>query len=239
MAHPRPRPLREADIFIDAPEPAPGALYQHVRDTLRARHYSRRTEEAYLGWIHRFVVFHGVRHPATMGSPEIRAYLTHLAVERRVSAATQSQALAALLFLYDKVLRIDLDDLQQIPRAKKPRRLPVVLTRDEVRRLLDTMTGTPRLVALLLYGSGLRLLEALTLRVKDVDLETAEITVRRGKGNKDRVTMLPALARAPLVPHLDKVRALHRKHDVHVALPDALARKSPNASREWPHFWLL
>ncbi len=176
------------------PSVQPPKVLDRVRDAIRARHYSLRTEEAYVGWVRRFILFHNKRHPAEMGEAEINRFLTHLAVAENVAASTQNQALAAILFLYQAVLAKDLDRIDGIVRAKKPKRLPVVLTRDEVRALLGRMSGTPKLAALLLYGGGLRLLEALRLRVKDIDFGANQITIRDGKGQKDRVTMLPASA---------------------------------------------
>jgi len=212
-------------------------LLDRVRTAIRARHYSRRTEEAYVGWIRRFILFHKKRHPAEMGETEINQFLTHLAVRENVSASTQNQALSATLFLYQVVLERQLDRLDGLVRAKKPARLPVVLSRDEARTLLASLSGTSKLVCLLLYGAGLRLLEALRLRVKDVDLAMNQITVRDGKGQKDRVTMLPTAAKALLAEHLKHVRNIHQQ-DLRlgfgrVYLPDALVRKYPSADREW------
>ena len=213
-------------------------LLDQVRDALRLKHYAIRTEEAYVDWIRRFILFHDKRHPREMGTPEIRAFLTHLAVERHVAASTQTQAFSALLFLYREVLQQELDplDLEAI-RARKPRRLPTVLTKAEVQAVLRQMSGTQRLVAQLLYGSGLRLLEGLRLRVKDLDFARGEIVVREGKGNQDRVTMLPTSLTEPLRNHLLQVQQLHAR-DLErgygcVYLPDALERKYPNACREW------
>jgi integron integrase len=212
-------------------------LLDRVRDAIRARHYSIRTEEAYVGWVRRFILFHHKRHPAEMGEPEINQFLTHLAVAENVAASTQNQALSAILFLYQEVLGRDLDRIEGVVRAKKPVRLPVVLTRDEVRNLLGAMTGSPRLVALLLYGGGLRLLEALRLRVQDLDLDSHQITIRDGKGQKDRVTMLPTIAKPLLMDHLQQVWQTHQQ-DLRqglglVFLPNALARKYPGADRQW------
>lgn len=158
---------------------------------MRARHYSRRTEEAYVAWIRRYILFHGKRHPAEMGAAEITQFLTDLAVRRKVAASTQNQALSALLFLYREVLGQEIPWLEDVVRAKRPRRLPVVLTRDEIRAVLDRLRAVPRLMALLLDGAGLRVLECARLRVKDVDLASNQIVVRAGKGDRDRVTMLP------------------------------------------------
>jgi integron integrase len=196
-----------------------------------------------LAWIRRFIFFHGKRHPAEMGAPEITKFLSSLAVEGNVAASTQNQALSALLFLYRDVLEQDLPWLDDVVRAKRPARLPVVLTRDEVRTLLLQMHGVPRLMAMLLYGAGLRLLECAHLRVKDVDFARSQLVVRSGKGDKDRVTMLPAVVRAELTRHLEAVKQQHEMDLRHgagwVELPSALARKYPNAGREWPWQWVF
>jgi integron integrase len=204
---------------------------------------SPRTEKAYVAWIRRFVHFHGVRHPDLMGAPEVNAFLTHLAVEKGVAAATQNQAASALLFLYRIVLEQDLKAPRDIIRARPGKRVPVVLSREEVRRLLDALDGLPHLVASLLYGSGLRLLEALTLRVKDVDLERLELRLRCGKGRRDRVTMLPASLREALDRQLRRVRRFHAKDLENgagwVTLPGAMARKSASAARDLSWQWLF
>lgn len=212
-------------------------LLAQVRQQIRLRNYSIRTEAVYAEWVKRYIRFHRYRHPAEMGAAEIEAFLSHLAVGRNVSGSTQNQALAALLFLYKQVLGVNLPWLDDIVRAKKPKHLPVVLTRDEVARVLDELSGVQWLVANLLYGAGLRLLEALRLRVKDIDFARGELLVRDGKGQKDRVTMLPQRLILPLQEHLQKVAVLHR---VDLAegfgranLPFALARKYPNAAAEW------
>lgn len=228
--------LREA-------EPRAPRLLDRVRAALRARHYSRRTEGAYVAWIRRYIVFHGKRHPSDMGGPEITRFLSSLAVEGNVAASTQNQALSALLFLYRDVLEVDLPWLDEIVRAKRPQRLPVVLTRDEVRAVLRRLEGAPRLMAYLLYGAGLRLLECCRLRVQDVDFASNQIVVRGGKGDKDRVTMLPATVKPDLARHLDWVREQHRR-DVEcgagwVELPSALARKYPTAGRESVWQWVF
>ena len=216
----------------------PPKLLDQVQELLRIKHYALRTEEAYVNWIRRFILFHNKRHPREMGTPEIRAFLAHLATEGNVAASTQNQALAAILFLYRELLHQELDplDLDAI-RAQKPKRLPTVLTRAEVQKVLALLTGEHLLMARLLYGSGLRLMECLRLRVKDVDFELRQITVRDGKGGQDRVTMLPQAVIPALQEHLVHVRALH-KRDLEqghgcVYLPDALARKYPNACTEW------
>ena len=218
-------------------------LLGQVRAALRVRHYSRRTEDAYVRWIRRFILFQGRRHPAELGSAEVSAFLTDLAVRRHVSASTQNQALAALLFLYGEVLRTKVAWIADLVRAKQPRRMPVVLTRDEVRAVLGQMHGVPQLAARLLYGTGMRLLEALCLRVKDVDFGLNEIAVRGGKGEKDRVTVLPASLTSALRVHLE---AVHRLHDRSLAagagsieLPGALAGKYPAAGREWGWQWVF
>lgn len=212
-------------------------LLDQVRDRLRVKHYSIRTETQYLQWIRRFILFHGKRHPREMGAVEVEAFLTHLAVAGRVAAATQNQALSALLFLYREVLNIDLPWLDKVVRAKQPQRLPVVLTRQEVTAILDRMTGVHGLMARLLYGTGMRLMECVRLRVKDVDFEQAEIVVRDGKGAKDRITMLPQSLIAPLHDHLRWRRQLFEddkaKGRAAVYLPDALDRKYPNAAVDW------
>lgn len=208
-----------------------------VRNAIRVRHYSIRTEEAYLGWIRRFILFQGKRHPRDMGEAEVGTFLTHLAVEGRVAAATQNQALNALVFLYKAVLERPLADIEGVVRAKRPQRLPVVLTAEEVRRVLRELSGSPWLVACLLYGSGLRLMEAVRLRVKDLDFDHRAILVRDGKGAKDRVVTLPDGLILPLKQHLAHVRLLHDKDLADgfgaVYLPHALERKYPSAPREW------
>ena len=212
-------------------------LLAQVRQQIRLRNYSIRTEAVYAEWVKRYIRFHRYRHPAEMGAAEIEAFLSHLAVGRNVSGSTQNQALAALLFLYKQVLGVNLPWLDDIVRAKKPKHLPVVLTRDEVARVLDELSGVQWLVANLLYGAGLRLLEALRLRVKDIDFARGELLVRDGKGQKDRVTMLPQRLILPLQKHLQKVAVLHRTDLAEgfgrANLPFALARKYPNAAAEW------
>ncbi len=180
-----------------------------LRSAIRVRQYSRRTEEAYVAWVRQFIVRQGLRHPEAMGAPEVGAFLEWLATARRVSGSTQNQALSAILFMYREVIGRDLGALPSIPRARTPERLPVVFSHGEALRVIGQLGGVPRLVAMLLYGSGLRLLEALELRVKDVDFERGEIVVRQGKGLKDRVTMLPVAVRADLARHLELVRRQH------------------------------
>ena len=218
-------------------------LGDRARAAMRVKHLSPRTEEAYLGWMRRYHEFHGRKDPATLGAAHVTAFLTALATERKVAASTQNQALAALLFLYREVLGVELPWLDDVVRARGPERLPVVLSREEVRAVLSEMQGVTRLMATMLYGSGLRLLECCRLRVKDVDFGRRQIVVRRGKGDKDRVTMLPAIVADELAAHLERVRAQHRS-DVErgagwVELPDALARKLPSAGREWPWQWVF
>ena len=220
----------------------PPRLLEQVRESLRTRHYSPRTEKAYVGWIRRFILFHGKRHPETMAEAEIGAYLSSLA-EAKVSSSTQNQALAALLFLYQQVLGRELAWLGSLVHAKRPKHVPVVLGRPEVPLVLDRLDGIPWLVCAFLYGSGLRLLEALQLRVKDLDLDRREVVVRGGKGQKDRRTVLPDTLVERLRPHLATVKAQHDR-DVGrgagtVVLPDALDRKYPNASREWIWQWVF
>jgi integron integrase len=212
-------------------------LLDQVRNKIRLKHYSIRTEQAYIDWIKRFILFHDKRHPNEMGAAEVEQFLSHLAVDRNVASSTQNQALSAILFLYREVLEIELPWLENVQRAKKPQRLPVVLTRDQVRTVLARLDGRNRLMANLLYGAGLRLMECLRLRVKDVDFDYHQIIVRDGKGQKDRVTMLPDRVVEPLQDHLNQVQIIHRQ-DLEegfgeVYLPFALERKYPNAAREW------
>ena len=212
-------------------------LMDRLREAIRVRHYSLRTEEAYRQWVRRFILFHGKRHPESMGEPEVSAFLSHLAVDRNVAASTQNQALSAILFLYTHVFGRDLDWLEGVIRAKQPRRLPVVLSREEVQRVLREMTGINGLLARLMYGTGMRAMESLQLRVKDVDFAYRQIIIREGKGNKDRVTPLPDALVVPLQTQLEQVRDLHNRDLAEgfgtVYLPHALARKYPQANREW------
>ncbi len=212
-------------------------LLDQVRARIRVKHYSIRTEQAYVDWIRRFIRHFGKRHPKDMGAEEVAAFLSHLAVAGRVSASTQNQAKSALLFLYKEVLALELPWLNKVESAKAPKRLPVVLTRDEVMAVLSRLEGSHSLIARLLYGTGLRIMECLRLRVKDIDFACGEILVRDGKGAKDRVTMLPESLASALQAHLVRVRELHRQ-DVEaghgeVYLPYALDRKYPSAGREW------
>jgi integron integrase len=218
-------------------------LLDRVRLAIRARHYSLRTEEAYVAWVRRFILFHCKRHPLEMGEAEINAFLTDLAVRGGVSASTQNQALAAVLFLYRHVLEKPLPAIADVVRAKRPQRLPVVLTRAQVRAVIGRMGGTPRLIAMLLYGSGMRLLECLRLRVKDVEYGENRIVVRDAKGLRDRVVPFPIVLRAALASGLSRVKGLHERDLAEgfgaVFLPDALARKYPRADRQWGWQWVF
>jgi integron integrase len=228
------------DRFIPNPK---ARLLDQVREVIRFKHYSLRTEQTYIQWIRRFIFFHQKRHPRDMGTAEVRDFLTDLAVRHRVAASTQNVALNALVFLYQEVLGISLGEFGEYARAKRPQRLPVVLTRAEVTRLLAAMNGTYLLMTRLLYGTGMRLMECIRLRVKDIEFEKNQILVRDGKGQKDRVTMLPALLKAPLEEHLARVHLRHEQ-DLkegfgHVYLPYALGRKYPTADREWCWQWVF
>lgn len=221
-------------LFSDRPVPR---LYDRIIEVLRVRHYSQRTEEAYIHWIRRYIEFHQHRHPRELAEGDVNRFLTHLAVKEHVAASTQNQALSAILFLYEHALEQPLDRIEGVVRARRPKRLPVVLTVDDVSRIMACLSGDKWLIAMLLYGGGLRLLEALRLRVKDLDFERGEITVREGKGDKDRVTTMPRAVIGPLQEHLRRVEAIHRQDLAdgygRVELPHALARKYPNANREW------
>jgi integron integrase len=212
-------------------------LLDQVRFVIRAKHYSLRTEEAYVLWIRRFILFQHKRHPKDMGGEEVRQFLSNLAVNHHVAASTQNQALSAILFLDQHVLRQEIGWIDDVVRAKKARKLPVVLTREEVKAVLNGLSGTSWLMANLLYGSGLRLMECIRLRVKDVDFCYNHIMVRSGKGDKDRVTMLPLNVKEPLQRHVQEVAKLHdqKLHEGfgRIYLPYALERKYPNATREW------
>ena len=241
-------PCGSLALHLTAQETGPAGplkprLLDRVREAIRARHYSRRTEKAYVDWIKRYIFFHNKRHPMEMGAGEVTAFLTALAVQGRVAASTQNQALSALLFLYREVLGVQLPWLDDLVRAKSPQRLPVVMTREEVRTVLGRLDGVPRLMAVILYGAGLRLLECCRLRVQDVDFGMNQIVIRDGKGHKDRVTMLPAAVKASLATHLERVREQHQADLRHgagwVELPWALARKYPNAGREWAWQWVF
>jgi integron integrase len=232
---------RDVDPVSQAERPpvpaSPPRLLERVRLAVRVRHYSRRTEEAYVAWIKRYVVFHGKQHPSVLAAGDVAAFLSSLAAVDRLSASSQNQALSALLFLYRVILGVDLGKLPAVVRARQPLRLPVVLDRAEVRLVLAQLGGTCWLVVALLYGAGLRLNEALELRVKDVDHARGQIIVRRGKGQKDRVTVLPAMVKSALAAHLAAVKAQHdadlRDGFGRVVLPFALDRKSPAAATDW------
>lgn len=212
-------------------------LLDQVRDCIRTKHYSIRTEQCYVDWIRRFILFHQKRHPAEMGTTEVKSFLTHLAVAGKVSASTQNQAKSALLFLYKAVLEAELPWLDDIESARTPKRLPVVLTEDEVRAILDRIEGSSGLMLRLIYGTGMRIMECLRLRVKDIEFVRGELLIRDGKGGKDRITMLPRSLIPGLQAHLARVKALHEADlalghgDVY--LPFALARKYPTAERDW------
>jgi integron integrase len=218
-------------------------LFEVARERIRTRHLAFRTEQAYLQWMRRYVKFHGCRHPRDMGPAEVEAFLTHLAVAAKVGASTQNQALQALLYLYRHVLGIELPWLDNVTRASRPRRLPVVLSAAEVRSLLAQLDGTSWLIANLLYGSGLRLMEAHRLRVKDLVIDRGEVIVRDAKGGKDRVTVLPATLLAPIREHMGKLFARFERqrklHEPGVSLPAALARKYPNAATQWGWQWVF
>ncbi|HVL32750.1 MAG TPA: integron integrase, partial [Actinomycetota bacterium] len=224
-------------------DPGGPRLYDRVIDVLRARHYSSKTVKAYTYWIGRYVRFHAPTHPKFLREPAVNEFLSRLATQDNVAASTQNQALAAILFLYEHVLVQPLDRVEGVVRARKPKRLPVVLTRAEVGGVLANLEGVPRLVCMLLYGSGPRVGEVLSVRVKDLDFQRGELTIRDGKGRKDRVTMLPRLLGDSLRAHLTSVRARHERDlargDGRVPLPDALARKYPSADRTWAWQWVF
>jgi integron integrase len=223
-----------------APNPK---LLDQVRQAIRTRHYSSLTEKAYVHWIKRFIFFHNKRHPLDMAETEIAQFLSGLATGRRLSASTQNQAFNALLFLYSEVLNRKIGVIDGVVRAKRPQRLPVVLTKEEVKKVIDHMNGVPRLMAILLYGAGLRLMECCRLRIKDIDFSRNEIVIRAGKGDKDRHTMLPTGIKESLLRHIELNRCQHqedmRKGLGRVALPHALERKYPNAGRDWPWQWVF
>ena len=226
--------LSPLGLFPDTPVPR---LYDRMVEILRVRHYSRRTEDAYVYWIRRYIQFHQRRHPRELCEDDVNRFLTSLAVEEHVAASTQNQALSAILFLYEHVLKQPLDRIEGVVRARRPKRLPVVLTVGEVSHVMSHLAGDKWLIAMLLYGGGLRLLEALRMRVKDLDFERGEITVREGKGDKDRVTTMPRAVVKHLQEHLQRVKTIHQQ-DVadgygRVELPHALARKYPKANEEW------
>ena len=224
-------------------DPGPPRLLDRLRQTLRTRHYSPRTEKAYVSWIRRFVLFHDKRHPLEMGRVEVERFLTHLAIQQNVSASTQNQAFSAVLFLYREVLERPLVGIEHVVRARRPVRLPVVLSREEVTAVLGYLTGTPLLMCSLMYGGGLRLLECCRLRTKDLDLDRGEITVRHGKGGKDRVTILPRRLAGPLRDHLRSIRSQHEADLFRgrgaVELPHALERQYPRVAWEWGWQWVF
>jgi integron integrase len=239
--------------LVSANQPAPAVsaasssakpkLLDQVRQAIRTRHYSYMTEKAYVGWIKRFIFFHHKRHPVEMGEAEIAQFLSSLASDAHVSASTQNQAFNALLFLYREILKKDIGYVNGVVRAKRPHRLPVVLTRQEVRSILGSLDGSDWIMAMLLYGAGLRLMECLRLRVKDIDFTSNQIVVRAGKGDKDRHTMLPGAVKEPLAKHLEVIREQHQR-DLErglgrVVLPNALDRKYPNAGKEWGWQWVF
>ena len=225
------------------PAPAPPRLLDRLRHHIRTRHYSQRTEEAYVHWVRRYIRFHGRRHPRELDGAHLTAFLSSLAVDRHVAAATQNQALAAVLFLYRVVLEVDLPWLESVIRARRPRRLPVVLTRAEIHALLERLEGVHALMARLMYGTGMRLSECLELRVKDVELVRREVVVRQGKGAKDRITMLPASLVDDMTAHLRCARRTFdtdRESDAPgVEVPYAYARKSPDAGKTWAWHWVF
>jgi len=218
-------------------------LLEQLSQAMRSRHYSRKTEATYIHWIKRFIFFHHVRHPKDMAEPEINAFLTHLAVKEHVSASTQNQALCAIIFLYKYVLNRKIGDIGEVIRARNPVRLPVVMTKDEVKAVLSNLTGDKWIIVYLMYGAGLRLMECLRLRIQDLDFSKNQIIVRSGKGDKDRITMFPESVKKPLIEHLSKVKKIHESDIANgfgrVLLPDALVRKYPNASKEWRWQWVF
>jgi len=221
----------------------PPKLLDQVKLACRTRHYSRRTAEAYAAWIKRFILFHEKRHPVELDESDISSFLTHLATRRNVSPSTQNQALSAILFLYRHIVPKDLERLTDVVRAKPLKRLPVVLSAAEIRAVLAELTGTHRLMATLMYGAGLRVMECVRLRVKDVEFGSKYILVRAGKGGKDRRTLLPERARTPLREHLQTIRAQHESDLKHgagwVELPTAIERKYPDAGNSWPWQWIF
>jgi len=229
---------------VGAPaQPGEPRFLEQVANACRVRHLAYRTEQSYVAWVKRFILFHHKRHPKDMGAAEVRAFLTHLAVNRDVSASTQNQALNAIVFMYREVVRCDAGEFGEFERAKRSRRLPVVLTKDEVKRVLAHLEGTYGLMARLLYGTGMRLMECVRLRIKDVDFARGTIAVRSGKGDKDRVTLLPESLREPLKNHIERLRALYAEDRAQnlpgVELPHAYAVKSPLAGTSWPWQWVF
>ncbi|MFN0117659.1 MAG: integron integrase [Elusimicrobiota bacterium] len=218
-------------------ETKPKKLFDQIRDLMRAKHYSFSTEQTYIDWSKRFILFHQKKHPNDMGTLEVKQFLTHLAVSLNVSASTQNQALNALVFLYKHVLKKPFGELKDVPRANRPTRLPTVLTQSEIKLILNGLTGTPYLMVALLYGTGMRLMELLRLRIKDINFESHQIIIRDGKGEKDRITVLPGNLQEVLTKHIQRVRILHQK-DLQtglgkVSLPYALERKYPSLNKEW------
>ncbi len=230
-------------MYDELPDDGPPRLLRQLRDRIRLRHYSLRTERTYAHWVRRFIAHSGMRHPRHLGAAEVTAFLSSLATERNVAASTQNQALSAILFLYKEVLRVELPWLDEVRRAKKPRHLPAVLTQAEVRTLLAHIEGVNGLIARLLYGTGMRLMEGIRLRVKDLDLERREVIVRHGKGGRDRVTVLPLALVAPLREHLARAREWFlsdREAGLPgVDLPYAYERKNPNAGKSWGWQWVF
>ncbi|MBN1474250.1 MAG: integron integrase [Syntrophaceae bacterium] len=218
-------------------------LLDQLSQAMRSRHYSRKTEATYIHWIKRFIFFHNVRHPKDMAEPEINAFLTNLAVKEHVSASTQNQALCAIIFLYKYVLDRKIGDIGEVIRAKKSVRLPVVMTKSEVKAILENLKDDKWIIAYLMYGAGLRLMECLRLRIQDLDFSKNQIIVRSGKGDKDRITMFPESVKKPLIEHLSKVKKIHESDIANgfgrVLLPDALTRKYPNASKKWCWQWVF
>jgi integron integrase len=230
---------------VPAPSPKGGQprFLDQVANACRVKHLAYRTEQSYVAWAKRYILFHNKRHPREMGPSEVRAFLTHLAVNRRVAASTQNQALNAIVFMYREVLRRDPGEFGEFEPAKRPKRLPTVLTREEVGRVLTHLSGTYGLMARLLYGTGMRLMECARLRIKDVDFQAGTITIRSGKGDKDRITMLPESLRQLLHDHIERLRGLYvqdREQNLPgVELPHAFAVKSPNAGTSWPWQWVF
>lgn len=240
-----PQSMQPCTPALPAPSPQSGEprFLDQVANACRVKQLAYRTEQSYVAWVKRFILFHNKRHPREMGAPEVHAFLTHLAVNRRVAASTQNQALNAIVFMYREVLRRDPGEFGEFEPAKRPKRLPTVLTRDEVRHVLTHLSGTYGLMARLLYGSGMRLMECVRLRIKDVDFQAGTITVRSGKGDKDRVTLLPESLRQPLVDHIARLRGLYAQDRAAnlpgVDLPHAVAMKSPTAGISWPWQWVF
>lgn len=236
-------PPQNAPATSFQPKPGEPRFLDQVANACRVKHLAYRTEQAYVGWVKRFILFHHKRHPSEMGAGEVRAFLTHLACNRRVAASTQNQALNAIVFMYREVLHCDPGEFGEFQKAKRPKRLPTVLTRDEVQRVLAHLDGTYGLMARLLYGTGMRLMECVCLRIKDIDFTRGTITVRSGKGDKDRVTVLPEALREQLQAHIERLKGLYaedRERNLRgVELPNAFAVKSPNAGIAWAWQWVF